>query len=672
MSFTPRQVGYRKLIALSILCCLGCCLTTALAEPDDDFGLPQSSIADSNVSPDALSPRVFVRGDLNEDQKVNEQDKSLLVQFLNSSWEGPKCFDQADVNDDGEISQKDVSYLESFLKGSGPKPPHPYDGPDSYEPRGLDLTVNDPYTCGDLPATSDPLDSRMLHEVEMSFAISQDQLEFSGLTREELRKPVYKESIVYSDLGGERALHYDAPSMSSFFDPMPRAEQSGEQLSYECCVEELEPSPSPSPGESPTPSPYDYSEPEAHNNFQQPPPHLITELEESPLMLASAKAQLSDSAFSEAVLTRETSEWRENADYLTTTSSSGWVLDQNGWRDMDPSEVESPRNETGSDVGICPVGRGYDEFFTVMFPGTAKAWKDDYGKDQKTAPGRKQSISAGFSKLMELTKKRGKTRERECCRNRGVHWWKYSFNSSISGNASTQAENIMDLINKSIPKNGKECTQPKNIYIHLVSFCGGVPIMLDMLRQLDQKLKKEKGCSCCDDKKSMGCPAEPCPPFPACKGGGEEHIAKVHISWTGIAGVLHGAGAPKWAPGIPIFGVRLLTGVGQANYTPPAKPLCGVCSRKLYYLIGGVENGNDVKVGSRDPRYPTTYDGNRYVSRIPTTAAWRTALYKNVHGVYLGVPTTKPPPKHTDAPLKVFPNGYTPWCGCGNWTPGKY
>jgi len=85
----------------------------------------------------------FVRGDVNEDRKIDISDAVTILRHLFSE---PRtiCEDHADTNDDGRVDIADAIYLLTYLFLEGDPPPPPF--PDM----GYDETA-DGFPCGDKP-----------------------------------------------------------------------------------------------------------------------------------------------------------------------------------------------------------------------------------------------------------------------------------------------------------------------------------------------------------------------------------------------------------------------------------------------------------------------------------------------------------------------------------------
>lgn len=79
----------------------------------------------------------FIRGDANEDNRVNVSDLTLLLAVLFQEEPAPSCEDRLDVNDDGVIDNQDSTYLSRSLYGTGEPPPAPFPG------AGFDPTADD-------------------------------------------------------------------------------------------------------------------------------------------------------------------------------------------------------------------------------------------------------------------------------------------------------------------------------------------------------------------------------------------------------------------------------------------------------------------------------------------------------------------------------------------------
>lgn len=88
-----------------------------------------------------IDAKNFLRGDANQDGKVDQSDSISLANFLNIGGT-LLCLDAADADDDGFVTMDDVNYLQSwlFLGGSQPVAPGAF-------VKGSDLT-SDSLSCG--------------------------------------------------------------------------------------------------------------------------------------------------------------------------------------------------------------------------------------------------------------------------------------------------------------------------------------------------------------------------------------------------------------------------------------------------------------------------------------------------------------------------------------------
>jgi len=68
----------------------------------------------------------FLRGDSNEDARVDIADAIWLISFLFRGGRAPRCDDAADSNDDGQVNLADVVYTLRFQLFAGPTPPEPF------------------------------------------------------------------------------------------------------------------------------------------------------------------------------------------------------------------------------------------------------------------------------------------------------------------------------------------------------------------------------------------------------------------------------------------------------------------------------------------------------------------------------------------------------------------
>ncbi len=76
----------------------------------------------------------FIRGDANNDNKVNILDSTSIISYFFGYGPKPKCIDAADVNDDSKIDERDYVYLLNFLYRGGSAPKFPYPNASTDEP----------------------------------------------------------------------------------------------------------------------------------------------------------------------------------------------------------------------------------------------------------------------------------------------------------------------------------------------------------------------------------------------------------------------------------------------------------------------------------------------------------------------------------------------------------
>lgn len=114
---------------------------------------PRSRDGDRNGIPDECDGAVFIRGDANDDGRLNISDPQSMLGFLFLGGDRPWCLDAPDANDDGLVNLTDPVFTLSHLFLGGPEPPPP--GPLA---RGLDGTPTDPFTCGDPPGGTSAVD----------------------------------------------------------------------------------------------------------------------------------------------------------------------------------------------------------------------------------------------------------------------------------------------------------------------------------------------------------------------------------------------------------------------------------------------------------------------------------------------------------------------------------
>lgn len=95
-------------------------------------------VSDTWYFPVLLNP--FVRGDANDDGKLDIADPVRVLLYLFGSVAKPPCLDAYDVNDDGRIDIADAVYGLQFLFAGGDPPPKPFPNP------GPDVTEDD-FAC---------------------------------------------------------------------------------------------------------------------------------------------------------------------------------------------------------------------------------------------------------------------------------------------------------------------------------------------------------------------------------------------------------------------------------------------------------------------------------------------------------------------------------------------
>ncbi len=107
----------------------------------------------------------FVRGNANDDDRVDIADVVFTLSFLFRSGPSPACEDAADANDDGLIDLGDPLYTAGYLFFNGSPPPRP--GPCT---AGFDATPSDPFACGDSPIVRVPADASTIQEAVNALA----------------------------------------------------------------------------------------------------------------------------------------------------------------------------------------------------------------------------------------------------------------------------------------------------------------------------------------------------------------------------------------------------------------------------------------------------------------------------------------------------------------------
>jgi hypothetical protein len=94
-------------------------------------------------------PRVFRRGNANDDLRLDIADAIWLVNELYLEGPATPCPDDADANDDGLLDASDIVYLIEYLFRAGGSPPAPFPecGTDP-TPDGLDFCFGPSIECG--------------------------------------------------------------------------------------------------------------------------------------------------------------------------------------------------------------------------------------------------------------------------------------------------------------------------------------------------------------------------------------------------------------------------------------------------------------------------------------------------------------------------------------------
>lgn len=85
--------------------------------------------------------KLFIRGDVNEDGRIDMGDAIFILNSIFAGGSSPSCLDSADVDDDGRITIGDAIYLLNYMFSGGPEPKPPFPEP------GIDIT-EDTLACG--------------------------------------------------------------------------------------------------------------------------------------------------------------------------------------------------------------------------------------------------------------------------------------------------------------------------------------------------------------------------------------------------------------------------------------------------------------------------------------------------------------------------------------------
>ncbi len=87
----------------------------------------------------------FIRGDTNQDRRVDISDSVFLLQYLFYGGSAPVCDDAADINNDSKIDIADAIFILNYLFRGSAQPPAPFPAP------GLDPEIGnaevDPLDC---------------------------------------------------------------------------------------------------------------------------------------------------------------------------------------------------------------------------------------------------------------------------------------------------------------------------------------------------------------------------------------------------------------------------------------------------------------------------------------------------------------------------------------------
>ena len=106
--------------------------------------------ADNHI---AVQEKVYLEnaplsGDVNEDGKVDEEDFTLLQQYING-WNVTICLENADFNADGKVNNKDLGLIQKYIleNGSEDEPDKPEDGGEKPDPKpgGVPELPEDPF-----------------------------------------------------------------------------------------------------------------------------------------------------------------------------------------------------------------------------------------------------------------------------------------------------------------------------------------------------------------------------------------------------------------------------------------------------------------------------------------------------------------------------------------------
>jgi len=104
------ETGMRTILLLILVCLLGGLPLQALIYDEDLIGLGRGS-------------GIFLRGDVNADQRVDLTDANFTLNYLFLRGEPPICRKAADTNDDGRLNVMDaLALIDHLFRNAGALP----------------------------------------------------------------------------------------------------------------------------------------------------------------------------------------------------------------------------------------------------------------------------------------------------------------------------------------------------------------------------------------------------------------------------------------------------------------------------------------------------------------------------------------------------------------------
>ena len=122
----------------------GCLDNVILAGP----GGTALDVLDAECASLSRNETRFIRGDANDDEKVNLTDAIFILSHLFMGGQGPACLAAADSTGNRALDLSDSVFLLNFLFNGGNAPPAPFPECGAYESRDDDLPCESAESCG--------------------------------------------------------------------------------------------------------------------------------------------------------------------------------------------------------------------------------------------------------------------------------------------------------------------------------------------------------------------------------------------------------------------------------------------------------------------------------------------------------------------------------------------